>query len=107
LLPANVADILATDGQARSALLTSIDQGRFADEVAVVTRLTEPIAIPSRTMPMEHSRTLQMRRSELDRYLIELIRHETWIEGITSLLASPRAYGRPWPYYRDEYQVWE
>ncbi|HEX4705476.1 MAG TPA: alpha/beta hydrolase, partial [Pseudonocardiaceae bacterium] len=40
-----VADILATDGQARSALFTSIGEGRFADEVAVVARLTQPIAI--------------------------------------------------------------
>jgi pimeloyl-ACP methyl ester carboxylesterase len=40
-----VADILATDGQARAALLPSMNEGRFADEVAVVAGLTKPIAI--------------------------------------------------------------
>lgn len=73
----------------------------------VLMELVTTTNIPSRAIPMEHTRTLQMRRSELDRYLIELINQETWIEGITSLLVNPRASGRPWPYYRDEYQVWE
>jgi len=40
-----VADILATDGLARAALLASIGEGRFADEVAVVARLARPIAV--------------------------------------------------------------
>jgi pimeloyl-ACP methyl ester carboxylesterase len=40
-----VADILATDGQARAALFASIGEGRFADEVAVAARLTQPIAV--------------------------------------------------------------
>ena len=55
---------------------------------------------------MELSRTLQMRRSELDRYLIELIEQGTWAEGIRYLLADRRASRRPWPCYRDEHDVW-
>src|SRR2546430_10197535 len=30
----------------------------------------------------EYSKTLQMRRRELDRYLIELAEQKTWIEGV-------------------------
>jgi hypothetical protein len=56
---------------------------------------------------LELSRTLQMRRSELDRYLIELLDQATWIEGIRCLLADYQfGDGRPWPHYRDEDQVW-
>lgn len=40
-----VADILATDGAARSGLLAGIGAGRFADEVGIVARLTRPIAV--------------------------------------------------------------
>jgi pimeloyl-ACP methyl ester carboxylesterase len=40
-----VADILATDGTARSALLASIGEGRFADQLAIVTALDRPVAI--------------------------------------------------------------
>jgi pimeloyl-ACP methyl ester carboxylesterase len=40
-----VADILATDGNARAGLLASIGAGRFADEVAIVAGLPQPLAI--------------------------------------------------------------
>jgi len=40
-----VADILGTDGAARASLLASIGEGRFADEVAIVTTLRQPLAI--------------------------------------------------------------
>ena len=40
-----VPDILATDGAARAALLASIGEGRFADEVAIAAGLRKPIAI--------------------------------------------------------------
>lgn len=40
-----VADILATDGRARTGLAAGIAQGRFADEVAVLARLRVPLAI--------------------------------------------------------------
>ncbi len=46
-LPASafVPDILATDGTARAALLASIGAGRFADELAIVARLRQPLAV--------------------------------------------------------------
>lgn len=40
-----VADILATDGSARAGLLASLGAGRFADEVAIVAGLTQPLAV--------------------------------------------------------------
>jgi hypothetical protein len=54
----------------------------------------------------EFSSTLQMRRSALDQYLIELVDQETWIEGMRRLITDPNAKGHPWPTYRGEEQVW-
>jgi pimeloyl-ACP methyl ester carboxylesterase len=39
------ADILATDGAARASLLASIGAGKFADEIAIVETLRQPLAI--------------------------------------------------------------
>jgi pimeloyl-ACP methyl ester carboxylesterase len=39
------ADILATDGAARGGLGASIAEGRFVDEVAIVSALTVPLAV--------------------------------------------------------------
>ncbi len=39
------ADILATDGAARSGLLASVREGRFADGVAIAAGLRRPLAI--------------------------------------------------------------
>lgn len=59
------------------------------------------------TIVAELSRTLQMRRSELDRYLIEMIEQATWIEGIRFLMTGRALMPRqPWPYYRGEHEVW-
>jgi len=55
---------------------------------------------------MELKRTLQMRRSALDRYLIELVELETWVEGMRYILADYTMEGRTWPTYRHEDQVW-
>ncbi|MFI8400921.1 hypothetical protein ACIGG5_11860 [Streptomyces sp. NPDC085463] len=49
--------------------------------------------------------TLQMTRSELDRYLIELLKPGTWAAGIKHLLRAQEV-GRPWPHYRDEHEIW-
>ncbi|MGY5014680.1 hypothetical protein ACWCY6_42560 [Streptomyces sp. 900105755] len=49
--------------------------------------------------------TLQMRRSELDRYLIELLQPGKWVAGIKHVLAA-RQVGQPWPHYRNEHDVW-
>ena len=40
-----VEDILATDGSARSGLAQSIGEGRFADEVAILKTIGQPVAI--------------------------------------------------------------
>jgi len=44
-LDAFAADILATDGAARGGVGASISAGRFADEVAIVSALTVPLAV--------------------------------------------------------------
>jgi hypothetical protein len=49
--------------------------------------------------------TLQMRRSELDRYMMELVQLRSWIAGIKHVLAA-RQVGQPWPHYRNEHEVW-
>jgi hypothetical protein len=54
----------------------------------------------------ENSRTLQVRRSELDRYLIELLDQDIWLQGVKYMLTDPNLKNRPWPHYRDEDQVW-
>ncbi|MER5382284.1 hypothetical protein ABT040_18725 [Streptomyces sp. NPDC002688] len=48
---------------------------------------------------------LQMRRSELERYLLELLRPGSWLAGINHVLAARQA-GRPWPHYRNEQEIW-
>jgi hypothetical protein len=55
---------------------------------------------------LEHSKTLHMRRRELDRYLIELVEQKTWIEGVRFMLAAPDTPQRLWPCYRDEHSLW-
>jgi len=40
-----VMDILRTDGEARTALLASVLEGRFADEIAIISTLRQPLAI--------------------------------------------------------------
>ncbi|MFF3412590.1 hypothetical protein ACFYW8_41940 [Streptomyces sp. NPDC002742] len=54
----------------------------------------------------ELSRTLQLRRSEMDRYLIELLDQDCWAAGIRHLLLSPNTSDRPWPVFRDEGHTW-
>jgi len=40
-----VSEILATDGVARAGMASSVGQGRFADEIAIVAALRQPLAI--------------------------------------------------------------
>lgn len=72
----------------------------------VVMEMRSESRTPLGKQDMVHSRTLQLQRSELDRYLIELVDQKCWIPGIRYLLGSPRTPGRPWPVYRDEHLVW-
>ncbi|MEV0192229.1 hypothetical protein AB0I39_27310 [Kitasatospora purpeofusca] len=76
-------------------------------EVLMEIRRDQPLrnSITTGGLRLVSSRTLQLRRSELDRYLVELIRPGTWAVGITHLLDSQQL-GQPWPHYRDENQVW-
>jgi hypothetical protein len=78
----------------------------------MVTRTSAPVPpalaeqLHRRDLRLEYSRTLQMRRSELDMYLIQLLDQDTWLQGVRYMLADPDLKGRPWPHYRDEDQVW-
>jgi hypothetical protein len=54
----------------------------------------------------EATSTLQVRRSALDQYLIELVEQDIWIQGMKRMIADPSAQGRPWSTYRGEDQVW-
>lgn len=51
-------------------------------------------------------RTLQVRRSALDRYLIEMLEQDAWIEGMKYMLADYSTERRAWPTYRNEDHVW-
>jgi pimeloyl-ACP methyl ester carboxylesterase len=59
-----VADILATDGAARAGLMASLGEGRFIDEVDVVTSLTKPLAVlhgdGEQLVSLDYLRTLDM-----------------------------------------------
>ena len=45
-------------------------------------------------------------RSELDRYLLELIDLPTWIAGLRQVQRTAPLPGHSWPFYRDEQHVW-
>ncbi|MEV4590952.1 hypothetical protein [Streptomyces chartreusis] len=62
------------------------------------------VALPG-GLTMTPGWTLQMRRSELDRYLMELLQPGTWVAGINHVLAARQA-GQPWPHYRNEHEIW-
>jgi len=60
------------------------------------------------TVVADLSRTLEVCRSELDKYLIELVEKDTWFEGVRYLIGGrPLMPRRPWPYYKDEWRTWE
>lgn len=59
-----------------------------------------------RGIRIDLGRTLQVRRSELDRYLIEMIEQQTWANGTRNMLGDYRLARHPWPTYRDEDQTW-
>jgi hypothetical protein len=76
-----------------------------AGEVVMETRSRAEVRTPD-GHPGELTRTLQLRRSEMDRYLIELLDQGCWAAGIRHLLLSPNTSDRPWPVYRDEGHTW-
>jgi pimeloyl-ACP methyl ester carboxylesterase len=72
-----VADVLGTDGAARASLLASIGQGRFADEVAIVSSLRQPLAIlhgeGEQLVNLDYLRKLQGQIPSLWRGQVQLI----------------------------------
>jgi hypothetical protein len=64
------------------------------------------VAMHRGSLRMENVRTLQMRRSDLDKYLIEMLDQRTWVQGIRHMLADQSLDGRPWPHCRGEDEVW-
>lgn len=66
--------------------------------------VTEPLI---GTVVMQRDRILQLCRSEMDRYLMELIEQRAWIEGIRHLMTRDKLMARqPWPCYRSEHLTW-
>lgn len=59
-----------------------------------------------RGIRMDLARTLQVRRSALDRYLIEMSEQHTWADGTRNMLTDYRLARRPWPTYRGEDRTW-
>ncbi len=75
------------------------------DVVMELSVITGSQLVPG-ALRAEATSTLQMRRSALDQYLIELVDHNTWIEGMRRMIAEPSPQGRRWPTYRCEDRVW-
>ncbi|MFE0087693.1 hypothetical protein [Streptomyces sp. NPDC058991] len=82
---------------------TNLQQGEVVMEIQRQEEL-RAVALPG-GLKMTPGWTLQMRRSELDRYLIELLQPGSWVAGIKHVLAARQA-GRPWPHYRNEHEIW-
>jgi hypothetical protein len=80
-----------------------LQQGEVIMEIHQQEQLRS-VALPG-SLTMTPGWTLQMRRSELDRYLIELLQPGSWVAGIKDVLAARQA-GRPWPHYRNEHEIW-
>lgn len=81
----------------------NLQPGEVIMEIHQQERLRS-VALPGGLM-MTPGWTLQMGRSELDRYLMELLQPGSWVAGIKSVLAA-REVGRPWPHYRHEHEIW-
>ncbi|MEU6541617.1 hypothetical protein [Streptomyces sp. NPDC047000] len=80
-----------------------LEQGEVVMEIHQQERLRS-VTLPG-GVTMTPGWTLQMRRSELDRYLMELLQPGTWAAGIKHILAARQA-GQPWPHYRNEHEIW-
>jgi pimeloyl-ACP methyl ester carboxylesterase len=70
-----VADVLRTDGAARAGLGASLAEGRYADEVAITSKLQKPLAIlhgeEEQLISLDYLRTLNL--PTLWRHEIQLI----------------------------------
>ncbi|MEZ0107897.1 hypothetical protein ABH920_001889 [Catenulispora sp. EB89] len=72
----------------------------------VVMEMTTVTRVPIGGRVLENTRILQMQRSGLDQYLIELVDSVIWMAGVRHLFENREVSGRPWTHYRDESQVW-
>jgi len=52
------------------------------------------------------SRGMEMKPSDMQRLLLELVDLTTWVETVKELLTRDNIGNHPWPYYRDEHRVW-
>ncbi|MET8134116.1 hypothetical protein ABZV24_19530 [Streptomyces sp. NPDC005251] len=80
-----------------------LQQGEVIMEIHQQERLRS-VPLPG-GLTMTPGWTLQMRRSELDRYLMELLQPGSWVAGIKNVLSARQA-GRPWPHFRNEHEIW-
>jgi hypothetical protein len=51
-------------------------------------------------------RGVEIRQAEMQRFLLELVDLDTWIDGIKEMLRRDNVGGHPWPQYSDEWKVW-
>jgi hypothetical protein len=51
-------------------------------------------------------RGMEMKPSDMQRLLLELVDLSTWVETVKELLTRDNIGNHPWPYYRDEHRVW-
>jgi hypothetical protein len=104
-----LADTLRRAGiNARWVLPPEHTQLRPGEVVMEMTTSTPvPAGIVRRGHTATRTTTLQMRRRELDIYLIELFDQTAWIKGVRHLLSNNQfGDGQPWPHYRGEHRVW-
>lgn len=101
--PALAGDLQSTGIDARWTRPPSVDDLVPGE---VMMELHRQSRTPAGNRVMVLSRNLQLQRSELDRYLIEMIDQDSWVAGIRYLLASDDTPGKPWPVYRNEHLVW-
>ena len=84
------------------AAIGDLAPGEVVMELSVITGSQ----VLSGGLRAEARSVLQVRRSALDQYLIELVDQNTWINGMRRMIADPSAQGRPWPTYRGEDRIW-
>ncbi len=93
-------------GQSRAGTRRGSDEHVRQDEQPGSYSMAMRLLGGRRDLRMELTRTLQLRHSGLDHYLIEMLDQESWIEGIRYMLANQQFDGRMWPHFRGEDQVW-
>jgi hypothetical protein len=52
------------------------------------------------------SRGIEMKPTDMQRLLLELVDLATWAETVRELLTRDNLGNHPWPYYRGEHRAW-